>query len=84
MSAARLTVSIEEAADRLGGPFTVDWLKGHIDEIPHLKVGAGTGRGGRIGFSEQHLAEIVLMFSVDPKPSSQPGDFTPVTRRRAS
>lgn len=81
---AQLTYSIEEAAARLSGPFTVDWLKGHLAEIPHIKAGNGTGRGGRIGFSETHLAAIITMFTVEPQPQSQPGDFTPSTRRRAS
>lgn len=79
-----LTFTIEQAAARLGGPFTVDWLRGHLDEIPSIKVGGGTGRSGRIGFSEAHLARIVAMFSTEPEPGTQPGDFTPVTRRRAS
>lgn len=81
---APLTYSVEEAAERLGGPFTFDWLKGHLAEIPHIKVGGGRGKGGRIGFSESDLAEILLMFSVKPAPASKPGDFTPVSRRRAS
>lgn len=81
---APLTYSLEAAAERLGGPFTPDWLRGHITEIPHIKVGSGNGRGGRIGFSESDLAEILLMFSVKPAPASKPGDFTPVSRRRAS
>lgn len=81
---APLTHSIESAAARLGGPFTVDWLKGHIDEIPHIRTGKGRGRSGRIGFSEKHLEQIIAMFSVDPKPGTNPGDFTPLTRRRTA
>lgn len=81
---APLTYTLEQAAQRLGGPFTVDWLKGHIDELPHIKVGGGTGRGGRIGFSEADLAAIVLMFRREPKPATDPGDFTPITRRRSA
>jgi hypothetical protein len=80
-----LTYPIEQAAQRLGGSFTVDWLKGHLDELPHIKLGKGTGRSGRIAFSEAHLVAIVAMFTVDPAPASQPGDFSSVRgRRRAS
>jgi hypothetical protein len=78
---------MEQAAERLGGPFTIDWLKGHLAQIPHLKTGNGTGRGGRVGFSEAHLAEIVAMFSVAPAAGSEPGDFPSMVsrgRRRAS
>jgi hypothetical protein len=74
--------SIEEAAARLGKPFTVDWLKGHMDEIPHVKVGEGRGRGGRVGFTDEHLAQIVAMNTVQPvRPAAPAG---PITRRRAS
>jgi hypothetical protein len=77
-----LTYSLEDAAGRLGGPFTVDWLKGHLAEIPHIRAGKGRGRSGRVGFSEKHLEQIVAMFSIDPLPGTKPGDFTPLTRRR--
>lgn len=77
-----LCYSLTEAAERLGKPFSVDWLKGHLAEIPHLKVGKGTGRGGRVGFTEGHLAEILLMFAVEPTPKSQPGEFSSVRTRR--
>ncbi len=62
-----LTYSLAEASERLGGPFTVDFLKGHLAELPHIKTGAGRGRGGRVAFSEQHLIRIVDMFSVQPR-----------------
>lgn len=81
---APLTYSIDAAAERLGGPFTIDWLRGHIDEIPHVKTGRGSGRSGRIGFTEAHLTAIVAMFTVEPAPGTNPGDFTPLTRRRSA
>lgn len=79
-----LTYSITEAAARLGGPFTVDWLRGHLAEIPHIKNGSGRGRGGRIGFSELHLAQIVAQFSVEPDTTApiEPRYASAVTRRR--
>lgn len=79
-----LSFNIEEASRRLGPAFTVDWLKGHIDEIPHGKTGNGTGRAGRIYFTDAHLAQILVQFEVQPDttPESGPDDFTPVTRWR--
>jgi hypothetical protein len=84
-----MTYTVEQAAERLGPAFTIDWLakRAARDEIPHGKTGNGTGRGGRLYFTETHLAEILLMFERRPESvpaPSQPGDFTPVTRRRAS
>lgn len=72
-----MTCDIETAAMRLGGPFTVDWLRGHMHEIPHVKNGSGRGRGGRIGFTEAHLAEIVERFTVRPAevPQVDPDDW---------
>lgn len=79
----RLTYSIAEAAERLGGPFTVDFLKARIKkgEVPFIKTGAGTGRGGRVGFSEQQLAAIVALYTVQPA-EPQPG-VQRITRRSA-
>jgi hypothetical protein len=81
-----LSFNIEQASERLGPAFTVDWLKGHIDEIPHGKTGRGTGRSGRIYFTEAHLAQILLAFEVQPETAPAPGpdDFTPVSRRRSA
>jgi hypothetical protein len=79
-----LTHTLPEAARLLGGAFTIDWLKGHIDEIPHGKVGNGTGRAGRIYFTDAHLQRILLMFAVEPQAGTTPGDFTPLTRRRSA
>lgn len=80
---APLTYSLPEAAKRLGAPFTVDWLKSRVKkgEIPYLKLGEGTGRAGRVGFSAAQLAQIVAMFSVTPDPEL--GDLTPLRRRRS-
>jgi hypothetical protein len=58
---------IKEAAAELAPLFTEAWLRGHIKEIPHIRV--GNGRGGRIGFTEAHLEEIVAMFEVRPEPA---------------
>lgn len=79
-----LTYDVPQAATRLGGPFTVDWLRGHLDEIPHLRVGSGRGRGGRIGFTDAQLDAIVDQHTVAPKtsPALVAGDFTPITRRK--
>lgn len=84
-----MTYTVEQAAERLGSAFPVDWLakRAARGEIPHGKSGDGTGRGGRIYFTDTHLAEIVLMFERRPEAvpaPSQPGDFTPVTRRRSA
>lgn len=86
---ARLTYNVDEAAERLGAAFTVDWLKARVKrgEIPYGKSGNGTGRGGRVYFTEAHLAEIVLKYEHRPESMpapSRPEDFTPVTRRRRS
>lgn len=81
-----ITYSIEAAAERLGAGFTVDWLKARVKrgEIPFVKSGKGTGRGGRVSFTEEQLRRIVAMYSHEPQPLTQPGDFTPVTRRRSA
>ena len=81
-----LTMTIEQAAERLGSTFTVDWLKGHLHEIPHVKSGKGTGRAGRVGFTEAHLAEILLMFEQRPDetPTPDPDDWGVRTRRRSA
>jgi hypothetical protein len=79
----QLSYNVEQAAEKLGGPFTPDFLIGHLPEIPHLKLGKGTGRSGRIGFSELHLAEIVQMFTVEPsEPTPPTGQFTTMSTRR--
>jgi hypothetical protein len=79
---APLTYSMEAAASRLGGPFTVDFLKGHLHEIPHLKVGNGRGRAGRIAFSEQHLIQIVDKFSVAPAEAGPAPEFPSMVSAR--
>lgn len=82
----RLTYTIEEAAERLGAGFTVDWLRARVKrrEIPFVKSGHGTGRGGRVSFTEAHLARIVALHTVEPEQGNGRGDFTPVTRRRSA
>lgn len=75
---------IEEASRRLGEHFTVDWLRGHLSEIPHLKLGKGSGRGGRVAFTDAHLDRILTMFTIEPEAGSDPGDFTPISRRRSA
>lgn len=76
-----LTFTLEEAAARLSGPFTADWLRGHLDEIPDIKLGSGRGRGGRIGFTETQLHAIVAQFTVTPASPVASVCFTAVTRR---
>jgi hypothetical protein len=79
-----LTYDCDQAAARLGSTFTPDWLKRHARELPHIKSGKGRGRAGRIGFTEAHLAEILVMFerrpAAAPAPSS-PDDFSSVVSR---
>lgn len=80
---APLSYSVEEAAERLGPIVTVDWLKSNMHRIPHLKSGKGTGRSGRIAFTEAHLIRILDMLEQDPG-QTPVDDYRPVTRRRAS
>jgi hypothetical protein len=75
--------SIEEAAAELAPVFTIDWLRKHMSDIPHTKSGKGSGRAGRVGFTEAHLAEILAKFEVRPEPKPE-GASSLVTRRRAS
>lgn len=77
-----LVKTIDEASERMGRPFTRDFLKAHLDEIPHVRVGEGRGRGGRVGFTDEQMAEIVRMYTVDPTPVRTTSG--PITRRRAS
>lgn len=82
-----LTYTITEAADRLGSAFTVAWLRKHINAIPHVRSGGGTGRAGRIGFTDAHLAEIVARYEIRPDgwaSPTQPEDFAPLSRRRSA
>ncbi len=84
---APLTYNIEAAAARLGGPFTVDFLKNHLHEIPHIKSGNGRGRAGRIAFSESHLVQIVDKYTVKPvdAPTPEfPSMASPRRRRRSA
>lgn len=69
-----LTYSIEQAAARLGHVATADWLRHHLDEIPHVKSGKGSGRAGRVAFTEGHLAEILAMLEKRPEASPAPSD----------
>lgn len=83
MTADRLTHTVEQAAVKLGDSFSPDWLRHHIKELPHGRTGGGTGRAGRIFFTDADLAQIVAQFSVRP-PEPKPARVGPVTRRRAS
>lgn len=78
-----LTYDINAAAARLGGAFTVEWLRKRVNrgEIPHGKNGAGRGKAGRIYFTDAHLAEIIAMYEV--RPASVPKSGI-VTRRRGA
>lgn len=78
---APLVSDINQAAQRLGGGFTVDWLRNHLDQIPHVRTGGGTGRAGRIGFTEDHLRRIVEQFTIEPGSLRPDDDLTPLTRR---
>lgn len=80
-----LTYTLPAAAEKLGGIFTVDFLKKNLHRLPHLKSGAGTGRAGRVGFSEEQLKQVIEICTVDPAPA-EPAESFPsmVTRRRAS
>lgn len=83
-----LTYDAETAAARMGHIVTADWLKKRAaaDKIPHLKSGRGTGRAGRVAFTEAHMAEIVQQLEVRPvdmpAPSGPEGFTSVVTRRR--
>jgi hypothetical protein len=71
-----LTYSVEGAAARLGGSFT-------LDEIPHIKAGNGRGRAGRISFSEAHLVQIIDMFTVRPAAAGPEPEFPSMATRRS-
>jgi hypothetical protein len=77
-----LVKNIEQAAALMGRPFTVDFLKRHLADLPHIRVGEGRGRGGRVGFTDEQIAEIIRMFTVGPRAKAAPAG--PLTRRRAS
>lgn len=79
-----LSYNIPDAAAMLGGPFTVDWLKERVKrrEVPFVKVGNGRGQGGRVGFTEDHLAQIVAMYTVTVEAPA--AEVQPVTRRRSA
>jgi hypothetical protein len=79
-----LSFTLEQAAERLGGAFTVDWLKSRIKrrEIPFGKTGNGDGRAGRIYLTQQHLERILAQFSQEP-PAADP-ELERVTRRRSA
>lgn len=79
-----MTYTLPDAAERLGGPFTIDFLKKHLADLPHLKTGKGTGRSGRVAFSERQLEQIVAMFTVDPAPVADPAEFPSMVTRRGS
>jgi hypothetical protein len=70
-----LTYNVTQAAGRLGPIVTVDWLKSNVHRLPHLKSGKGTGRAGRIAFTEAHLAEILLI--LEQRPAEQPAPAGP-------
>lgn len=75
----RRLYSIEQAAEELSPVVTVGWLRKHLSEVPHVKTGSGTGRAGRIGFTDEHLAEIVKF--IEKRPAAPVSG--PVTRRRS-
>lgn len=71
--------SLQEAADELAPVITFSWLKHHIKDLPHLRAGKGRGRAGRIGFTADHLREIVAM--CESRPTETASQSTVVTRR---
>lgn len=77
------TYSIIEAGEQLAPVVTAGWLKRHIREIPHLRMGPGRGRAGRIGFTEAHLVEILAMHEVRPVSVPEPASSIVTRRRRA-
>lgn len=77
-----LTYSVEEAAERLGHVVTADWLRKRVDQLPHVKSGNGSGRAGRIAFTDAHLAEILAGLEV--RPVAAPTSESPVRRRRSA
>lgn len=82
-----LTYNIEQAAERLGPICTADWLRKHAKDLPHVRSGKGTGRAGRIGFTEGHLAEILTLLEQRPESMpapTEPGEFRSVTSRRSA
>ena len=76
---APLSYSLEEAPAVLGSIFTVEFLRSHIEDLPHIRLGKGRGRAGRIGFTEDQLREIVARYAVParPLPKPQPVDARP-------
>lgn len=77
--------NIEQAAAELAPVFTAGWLRGHIDEIPHIRAGEGNGKAGRIGFTDAHLAQILAKYEVRPPAPEPEAEFKSIrTRRRAS
>lgn len=84
-TAEPMSFDADQAADRLGRPFTADFLRGNLDRLPHIRLGHGRGRAGRVGFTQEHLDQIVRMHSVaPPTPAVVHEAFTPITRRRTA
>jgi hypothetical protein len=74
MSGPAPTYSRVEAAEKLG--VSVDWLREHHAEIPHLRLGR------LIRFTDAHLARIQADREVQPQmpPSYKPAET--IRRRR--
>jgi hypothetical protein len=74
------TYDYKSAAVALG--VSEAWLRDRTpSSLPHLKFG---GRGGRVVFTDEHLAEIRAMFTV--RPAGAPvtrADMKPASRRKS-
>lgn len=72
-----LTLTCEQAAQRIGAAVTADWLKRRAmrGEIPHTRSGKGRGRSGRIAFTDAHLTEILRI--IEQRPTAPQNDGTP-------
>lgn len=65
-TALRILYGYAEAATALDLPET--WLRRHINELPHCKVGQ------HVKFTEAHLREIAEMFEVRPDQPAAPAN----------
>jgi len=77
-----MTFDYDQAADKLGAAISASWLKAHIKELPHRKFGLGTGRSGRVGFTQGDLDLILARFAVTP--DEQAANDGRITRRRSA
>ena len=71
------------AAAKLHPVVTESWLKRHVKELPHRKFGNGSGRAGRVGFTQADLEVILARYAVMPDAVAEASDGR-ITRRRSA